>query len=166
MAAGRKTGGRQNFKFYVYEILDADGDVIYVGKGMRGRMRASMLERGGESCREVARFNDEDAAYAYEVERISGYTGLLNKNSGGIGGRFGNYKAPVVYKPDWTLTKPALVGIAKCLKYKEAGYALYMAGMDLCEYAAQSLKRYVGEFGKDAVFEQLAIHGVDGGRHV
>jgi hypothetical protein len=157
---------RAAFKFYVYEVLDGFGSVIYVGKGCRDRMRVSMVERGGESCREVARFFDEFDAYNYEVDRIAQYEGLLNKNSGGWGGLTGAYTRPYIYKPDWKLTKAALDGIAKCIKHYESGYVLILAGLNLYEYALQTLKRFEAEFGREKITDYLARFGIDGARYV
>lgn len=84
--------------YYVYELIDPrTGAVFYVGKGKGKRIDAHEAEarRGhaSDKCeqiraiwaagnrvikREVGRFKDEDAAYAFEAERIAQYTGLTN----------------------------------------------------------------------------------------
>jgi hypothetical protein len=77
----------KTWKFYVYEVLDNAGDVIYVGKGSNNRMHCSQKTRGGASCHEVARFKRESDAYAFEVKRIAQYSNLLNVHKGGNGSR-------------------------------------------------------------------------------
>ena len=78
---------RSHYPFYVYEITDQSGAVIYVGKGSGRRMAASRRDRSGAGCHEVARFKREADAYAHEVERIASHSGLLNKHKGGNGSK-------------------------------------------------------------------------------
>lgn len=82
-----KTTHAEKFRFYVYEIINADGRVIYVGKGTRYRMNVSMRAVGGADCRMVAMFKRERDAYAYEIVRISEAQPELNKVAGGNGPR-------------------------------------------------------------------------------
>lgn len=84
--------------YYVYELIDPrTGAVFYVGKGKGRRIEAHEADarRGvaSDKCdqirdiwadrfkvvkREVARFQDEEAAYDHEADRIGWYTGLTN----------------------------------------------------------------------------------------
>lgn len=78
---------KTKYRFYVYEITDANGDVIYVGKGTGRRVHVSKRAVGGDGCRIVALFKRERDAYAYEVVRISEASPALNKLAGGNGPR-------------------------------------------------------------------------------
>lgn len=89
MAARMRKTHQGKYAFYVYEILNADRDVIYVGKGSNSRMSASLRYREGTEAREVARFYDEEDAYDFEIERIAFINPILNKHAGGNGGRAG-----------------------------------------------------------------------------
>lgn len=75
------------WRFYVYEVLDALGRVIYVGKGSERRIDASRRERGGVSAQEVARFKKESDAYAFEIAHIAERSPELNKHPGGNGSK-------------------------------------------------------------------------------
>lgn len=92
MAARMRKTHQEKYAFYVYEILNAEYEVIYVGKGSNSRMAASLRHRGGTEAREVARFYDEDDAYDFEIERIAFINPILNKHAGGNGGRVGGIK--------------------------------------------------------------------------
>lgn len=71
-------------KFYVYELVDDQGKVAYVGKGSGRRLivqKAKHLMDG----RVVASFAVEADAYAYEVKHIAKMVPYLNKCKGGNG---------------------------------------------------------------------------------
>ena len=88
MAARKnKLGLDENWRFYVYEILDHKGTVVYVGKGSGRRVDVSMRARNGSASRKVALFKRERDAYAYEVEHIAEVSPVLNKIAGGNGPR-------------------------------------------------------------------------------
>lgn len=74
------------YPFYVYEILNENGLVIYVGKGFKNRVKTSLKERKGFSFKIVKRFKFEHQAFEYEVKHIAKYNNLLNANKGGFGG--------------------------------------------------------------------------------
>lgn len=160
--AGIKMG---RFKFYVYEVLDVAGDVIYVGKGCDRRMYKSQDERGGASCREVARFKNERDAYAYEVVRIAEYNGLLNRNKGGYGGCSGSHVC-VPHPATWAQCKAALDGLALFFSVHEKGFRQFLGKQDLFSLAVQSLRNACSEFGRDRCIKQMAALGVDGARYV
>lgn len=73
------------WRFYVYEVLNDLGSVIYVGKGSGLRKNASRRARGGSSVREVARFKREVDAYSFEREHIAALKPSANKHPGGNG---------------------------------------------------------------------------------
>lgn len=75
------------WQFYVYEVLDPIGNVIYVGKGSGRRMQASKRSRQGTDAREVARFRKESDAYAFEIGRIAELAPECNKHPGGNGSK-------------------------------------------------------------------------------
>lgn len=79
--------GGHMWSFYVYEVMDADGAVIYVGKGSGNRKNVSLRERGGSSVREFCRFKRERDAYDAEVERIAEIRPTNNKCQGGNGSK-------------------------------------------------------------------------------
>lgn len=113
-------------EFYVYRLFHQDM-TLYIGKGCGGRLakqkRHFMLD--GEV---VARFGDEDEAFAEEVRLIALHEPTLNKHPGGNGGRAGvcvplphgfteeglKHAAPYLAKllVAWALDK-SLVGILK-----------------------------------------------------
>lgn len=74
------------WRFYVYELVDGCGVVQYVGKGSGRRLAASARARG-VSGHEVARFKREQDAYAFEVARIAELSPSLNVAKGGNGAR-------------------------------------------------------------------------------
>ena len=78
--------------FYVYEIYDESGIVIYVGKGVKDRVNKSQKERGGHSSKIVKRFQYELDSFDYEKVLIAKHKNLLNKTAGGDGGRVGKTK--------------------------------------------------------------------------
>jgi len=78
---------KSDWRFYVYDILDCEGNPIYVGKGSGCRRKVSERYRGGASSIEAARFFDEEDAYRYEIERIADINPMLNKHIGGNGAR-------------------------------------------------------------------------------
>jgi len=73
-------------EFYVYEILNENKNVIYVGKGINKRVFSSLKEKCGSYYRIVKYFEYEHAAFNYEKAHILKFNGLLNKNKGGAGG--------------------------------------------------------------------------------
>jgi hypothetical protein len=99
------------YKWYVYELADPrDGSVFYVGKGSGKRIDAHEQEarRGvcSYKCNKirhlwaqnvtiqktiVAYFNDEQAAYDHEAERIASYEHTTNV----IGGPCGRFVGPM-----------------------------------------------------------------------
>ncbi len=87
MAAGKNKETENILKpFYVYEILDEHGNVIYIGKGCKYRVNSSLRIRGGKSYKIVKRFEHESAAYSFEKLHISKHKNLLNQDKGGSGG--------------------------------------------------------------------------------
>lgn len=104
---------KEKWPFYVYEILGANKEVLYVGKGVRRRMYQSLRDRNGVEAVEVARFKKEKDAFAYEVERIDFSKPTLNVAKGGFGGMSTKprYRAPI--KDKWTKNFEAI----GCKKY-------------------------------------------------
>lgn len=76
----------RKWPFYVYELIDADGTVQYVGKGS-GRRLAAQRRNHSLDGREVARFEREEDAYAFERERIAEAKPPRNRHPGGNGSR-------------------------------------------------------------------------------
>ena len=74
-------------KFYVYDVLDECGSLIYVGKGSGNRMIVSMRARKGSTCKIVESFSKERDAYAFEVKRIAELCPPLNIAKGGNGAK-------------------------------------------------------------------------------
>ena len=93
-------------KFYVYELIDPDGKVFYVGKGSRHRwnkhranaergQRTKLYDRIREiwksgndfSRRKIFQTNDEQEAFTKEIEMIAFYgrINLTNDTDGGDG---------------------------------------------------------------------------------
>jgi hypothetical protein len=81
-------------RFYVYELVSADGAVQYVGKGSGTRLRAQMRNFGLFGY-EVARFKRESDAYAFEREHIADVQPVLNRCAGGNGSRATPARKPV-----------------------------------------------------------------------
>lgn len=77
--------GQAIWRFYVYEVLGALGEVLYVGKGSGNRKTVSLRQRSGSAVQEVARFKREFDAYFYERQRIAESRPALNKSPGGNG---------------------------------------------------------------------------------
>ncbi len=86
------------WRFYVYEIFDAENDVIYVGKGSGDRLR-SQIRYFSAQGREVARFKREHDAYAFEIQRIAEVKPTLNILKGGNGSRAQKIRQKV--QPQW-----------------------------------------------------------------
>ena len=105
--AGRPMGKlhQDDVRFYVYDILDESGNVIYVGKGSGYRARVSLTVRGGASFEIVQRFKREADAYKFEVARIAEMAPALNKAKGGNGAK-ATKKRNV--KDAWTKTLEAI----------------------------------------------------------
>lgn len=80
---------RAEWPFYVYELTDESGAVVYVGKGCKSRLATQKRHRG-LGGHEVARFKKEAHAYAYEIVRIREVGPIQNKHPGGVGGKFGH----------------------------------------------------------------------------
>lgn len=78
---------KQKWQFYVYDVLNAAGEVIYVGKGSGKRFLVSLRERGGASAAINAFFKREKDAYAHEVARITEIAPTLNRHPGGNGSK-------------------------------------------------------------------------------
>jgi hypothetical protein len=78
---------QDDVRFYVYDVLGSDGEVIYVGKGSGNRHKVSCRVRGGIETRIIERFSSESAAYAFEVKRIAEMKPRLNVSVGGNGCR-------------------------------------------------------------------------------
>lgn len=97
----------EKWRFYVYDILDSTGNVVYVGKGSGDRCRTSMRQQGGVSVCINAYFKRECDAYAYEVVRIAEIAPTLNRHAGGNGSRA--TPAPE-YRPDATDKLIAQIG--------------------------------------------------------
>lgn len=74
------------YRFYVYEVHGPSGELLYVGKGSGRRMFVSAKKHGGSAC-DVAWFNAEKDAYAYEVLRIAQCCPLNNAHPGGNGAK-------------------------------------------------------------------------------
>jgi hypothetical protein len=87
MAARLNKLHSEEVRFYVYDILDALGNVIYVGKGSGYRAKVSCAARGGKSFSIVDRFTKEAEAYSFEVSRIAELKPLLNIAKGGNGSK-------------------------------------------------------------------------------
>ena len=77
---------RAKYRFYVYEIRDQSGNVLYVGKGSGRRMFVSAKTHGGVAI-DVAWFASEKDAYRYEVIRIKDSNPSNNKHAGGNGAK-------------------------------------------------------------------------------
>lgn len=92
-------------RFYVYDVLDADGLTIYVGKGSGRRAHVSCRARGGHEFKIVECFANERDAYAHEVARIAEIKPALNIATGGNGAR--SIKRRVV-KDGWQRAVEAL----------------------------------------------------------
>lgn len=75
------------WRFYVYDVFDERGRVIYVGKGSGDRARVSLRERDGTSVAINAFFRREADAYAYEIHRIEEIEPSLNRHCGGNGSK-------------------------------------------------------------------------------
>jgi hypothetical protein len=87
------------WRFYVYELFDAAGDVQYVGKGSGKRLTAQKRNHSLDG-REVARFKRESDAYSYEIKRIADVCPPRNVHPGGNGPRS---KRIIYRKPKWLL---------------------------------------------------------------
>jgi hypothetical protein len=87
----------KQWHFYVYELVNAFGEVQYIGKGSTRRLEAQKRNFSLEG-HEVARFKSEKEAYAYEVKRIAECSPPLNKHPGGNGSKA---TKPVVRKTEW-----------------------------------------------------------------
>jgi len=74
------------YRFYVYEIVGADGSIQYVGKGSKGRLRAQE-RRFGMGGRIFWRYRSERDACKAEIVRIAEVQPPLNKCLGGNGSR-------------------------------------------------------------------------------
>lgn len=74
-------------KYYVYEVLGPDGEIIYVGKGTGRRHLVSLKQRSGSSSRVVKYFDSEPAALRFEQRHIANAKPSLNLCKGGNGGR-------------------------------------------------------------------------------
>jgi hypothetical protein len=72
------------WRFYVYELLSASGEVLYIGKGSGYRLGAQK-SKYGLNGREFARFKRERDAYTFEAQRIASEKPALNKCAGGGG---------------------------------------------------------------------------------
>lgn len=105
--AGRPMGKlhQDDVRFYVYDILDQSGSVIYVGKGSGYRARVSLTVRGGSSFEIVQRFKREADAYKFEIARIAEINPPMNKAKGGNGAK-ATKKRNV--KDAWTKTFEAI----------------------------------------------------------
>ena len=74
------------WRFYVYDVLSADGQLLYVGKGSGRRNLVSGAQRGGIGMI-VAMFKKESDAYKFERDRIAELAPTLNRHPGGNGCR-------------------------------------------------------------------------------
>ena len=73
--------------FYLYRIFDGE-QTLYIGKGSGSRL-ARQKRRFQVAGEIIARFADEDEAYAEERRLISLHKPPFNKHPGGMGGRYG-----------------------------------------------------------------------------
>jgi hypothetical protein len=152
-------------RFFVYDLIDPrDGRTFYVGKGVRDRPQhhTAQARKGhksdkcdlireilasGRSVRVeiVARFADEDEAFAFEAERIAsiGLDNLTNVLPGGRGGSAGGLsdddKFPLVAAKAMGL----LLGLA------QQGKRVSWGGMDVTQFAKDCFHKYMEEYGPD-----------------
>lgn len=96
MAARLRKTHQDDGKYFVYELLNQDGDVFYVGKGSGRRAHVSMKQRAASEFRVVKRFRSEADAYMFEKDHIAKFDCLINKCAGGNGS-----KAAKIRKPKW-----------------------------------------------------------------
>lgn len=163
-------------RFFVYELIDPrDGVAFYIGKGCGNRPAAHAKEaangkrsRKCQRIREIVesghavkvriaqRFEDESAAYAYEVERIAevGLASLTNVLPGGRGGM-----ARAVRLAE-QLPRSVVMGIAKVLALAEAGRNVSWGSMDVTAFARDNLARLIERLGLSVVKERFAAAGV------
>ena len=85
MAARKRLPLPEDWRFYVYACGPLDAPV-YVGKGSGYRCQQSGRRVGADAV-ELARFHNEDDAFAFEVSKIAELTTSANGNSGGGGNR-------------------------------------------------------------------------------
>jgi hypothetical protein len=130
-------------RFYVYDVLNADGVTIYVGKGSGRRAYVSCRERGGHEFKIVERFASECAAYAKEVARIAEIKPLLNIAAGGNGSRAIKRR---IFKDKWQRTLEAI------------GSRKYAARLLLACIAASSKAgvQYPGDLSKVDAIREIA----------
>lgn len=144
------------YRFYVYEILDRNLNVIYVGKGKNNRMLTSLAKRGGTSCREVVRFQVEQDAYNYEIDRIASYPigQLMNATKGGEGGRE-NQNLPVI---SFEESKQAIINAYSCVRLYEKGISLTLANVKLNEMAVEFIEKCKELFGASKVNQLIGVN--------
>lgn len=89
-------GKKGMHKYYVYDVLDGDGTIIYVGKGCNHRMNRSCRHRKGAAAIVIERFESDEAAYAFEKKRIAEIHPPLNQSKGGDGPRENSAHHPLI----------------------------------------------------------------------
>jgi len=87
---------KKNWPYYVYQFIE-DGNIVYVGKGSKGRL-SQQRRRFKLEGYEVARFKYEVDCLKYEKQLIALYKPKLNKTSGGESGARKGFFKPSDFK--------------------------------------------------------------------
>lgn len=163
-------------RFFVYDLIDPRcGSIFYVGKGCGNRPSAHAVEaKAGKRSRKcqrireilkegcsvqikvVARFDDENEAYSYEVERIAeiGLGNLTNVLPGGRGGMAQAVKLAEL------MPKTMMLGLYKVLALASRGQTVLWGGLDCTKFAKEQLGRLASRHGIPAVTERFKAVGV------
>ncbi|MDE3021958.1 MAG: hypothetical protein KGI54_08870 [Pseudomonadota bacterium] len=81
-----ENSGSADKKFYVYELVSDDGEIHYVGKGSKNRLKVQQRKFGLNGT-VVKYFATESKAYAFEKLHIAAVSPKLNKCAGGNGNK-------------------------------------------------------------------------------
>lgn len=170
-------------KFYVYELVDPrDASTFYVGKGQRKRYANHLKEAQsgvhGPKCNRireildagheyrwqiVGTFQDEQAAYDAEIERIAAY-GLENlTNILPGGGRAWEARQREKARPFmWTEKTVSQIshGLAQSLKLL-CGGRVFIGDFDITEAVKSIIGRVISDVGVEALAKAVRKHGVE-----